>query len=96
MDVSGDRGNEHPVTMFTVCSLYVHCVFTVLVHSCVHRYYSATIIRMSGVKSDEAAVCMVTEALNFLFNVCSYCVFTVYAHCVFTGTTAPPPSGCPG
>ena len=34
MAVSGDGGNEHPVTVFTVCSLYVHCVFTVYVHLC--------------------------------------------------------------
>ena len=36
----------------------------------VHRYYSATIIRMSGVKSDEAAIWLsaVTAAVNFLFT----------------------------
>ena len=35
------------------------------------RYYSATIIRMSGVKSDEAAIWLsaVTAAVNFLFTV---------------------------
>ena len=34
------------------------------------RYYSATIIKMSGVKSDEAAVWLsaVTAAVNFVFT----------------------------
>ena len=55
-------------SLFTVCSLRVHCVFTD-----VHRYYSATIIRMSGVMSgDDAAIWLsaVTVALTVLFTVC--------------------------
>ena len=52
-------------SLFTVYSLRVHSDFTD-----VHRYYSATIIRMSGVKSDEAAIWLsaVTAAVNFLFT----------------------------
>ena len=64
--VSGDGQPQCPVhCVFTVCSLCVHNVFTD-----VHRYYSATIIRMSGVKSDEAAIWLsaVTAAVNFLFT----------------------------
>ena len=39
-------------------------------HGVFDRYYSATIIKMSGVKSDEAAVWLsaVTAAVNFVFT----------------------------
>ena len=64
--ISGDGHPQRPVhCVLTVCSLRVLNVFTD-----VHRYYSATIIRMSGVKSDEAAIWLsaVTAAVNFLFT----------------------------
>ena len=41
-----------------------------MVYCFVFRYYSATIIRMSGVKSDEAAIWLaaVTASVNFMFT----------------------------
>ena len=62
------RGDSFSFEACSVCSQCVHCVFTD-----VHRYCSATIIRMSGVTSgDDAAIWLsaVTVALNVLFTVC--------------------------
>ena len=63
---SGDNGRQ---LLFSVYSPHVLCVLTACLPR-VHRYYSATIIRMSGVKSDEAAIWLsaVTAAVNFLFT----------------------------
>ncbi len=48
-----------PGTLVNVCVFHSFC-----------RYYSATIIKMSGVKSDVAAVWLsaVTAAVNFAFT----------------------------
>ncbi len=51
-------------------SVRVHVLFSQTFRRFTCRYYSATIIKMSGVKSDDAAVWLsaVTAAVNFAFT----------------------------
>ena len=53
----------------TVACLYIRYINVVFFFN--FRYYSATIIHMSGVKNDQTAILLsaVMAAINFIFNV---------------------------
>ena len=56
--------------MFRLIQMSEPCLCIVMIVETFHRYYSATIIKMSGVKSPSIAIWLaaVTAAVNFIFT----------------------------